>query len=202
MYGAPSAWRARPPGKVRAIAAIFTHIHNVRSKWVRLTTPHLRVPRQLYTPRQARAGLAEITARCTQRPAVVGAASRSFAETPGHRLWPVGLKCCATCFLTKPTIAGRCVCSRVSSDSHCRKRRCTGSGIGKARQTGADTTLTGNSAPAPLGFLPPPAAFRSAPPSPKSYYPGSAAPRRSAASARSPAAAGGARTGPASRSRS
>ena len=25
--------------------------------------------------------------------------------------------CCATCFLTKPTIAGRCVCSRIGSDS-------------------------------------------------------------------------------------
>jgi len=31
----PTAWRAKPPGKVRTIAAIFTHMHNVRSKWVR-----------------------------------------------------------------------------------------------------------------------------------------------------------------------
>jgi hypothetical protein len=36
----PAAWRAKPPGKnpsknkVRTIAAIFTHMHNVRSKWV------------------------------------------------------------------------------------------------------------------------------------------------------------------------
>ena len=49
----PAAWRAKPPGKVRTpggtrtIAAIFTHMHNVRSKWVRLTAPHLKVPRQL-----------------------------------------------------------------------------------------------------------------------------------------------------------
>jgi hypothetical protein len=28
----PTAWRAKPPGKVRTIAAIFTHMHNVRSK--------------------------------------------------------------------------------------------------------------------------------------------------------------------------
>jgi hypothetical protein len=28
----PSAWSAKPPGKVRTIAAIFTHMHNVRSK--------------------------------------------------------------------------------------------------------------------------------------------------------------------------
>ena len=26
----PAAWRAKPPGKVRTIAAIFTHMHNVR----------------------------------------------------------------------------------------------------------------------------------------------------------------------------
>src|SRR5207249_11983843 len=77
----PTAWRARPPtakppgknpGKnnVRTIAAIFTHMHNVRCKWVRLTAPHLKVPPQLNrahcTPQQARAGLAESAARCAE----------------------------------------------------------------------------------------------------------------------------------------
>ena len=66
----PAAWRAKPPGKVRTIAAIFTHMHNVRSKWVRLTAPHLKVPRQLNrahcTPQQARAGLTESAARCAE----------------------------------------------------------------------------------------------------------------------------------------
>jgi hypothetical protein len=37
----PAAWKAKPPGKTRTIAAIFTHVHNVRAKWVRLTAPHL-----------------------------------------------------------------------------------------------------------------------------------------------------------------
>src|SRR2546422_6465659 len=32
----PTAWRAKPPGKARTIAAIFTHMHNVRSKWVKI----------------------------------------------------------------------------------------------------------------------------------------------------------------------
>jgi hypothetical protein len=54
----PTAWKAKPPGKARNIAAIFTHMHNVRTKWVRLTAPHLKVPRQLNrarcTPQQAR----------------------------------------------------------------------------------------------------------------------------------------------------
>jgi len=69
----PAAWTAtskpaKPPrkNKVRSIAAIFTHMHNVRCKWVRLTAPHLKVPRQLNrahcTPQQARAGLAESAA--------------------------------------------------------------------------------------------------------------------------------------------
>jgi uncharacterized damage-inducible protein DinB len=68
----PAAWRAKPPGKnnVRTVAAIFTHMHNVRSKWIRLTAPHLKVPRQLNrahcTLQQARAGLAESAARCAE----------------------------------------------------------------------------------------------------------------------------------------
>ena len=43
----PAAWKAKPPGDVRTIAAIFTHMHNVRCKWIRLTAPHLKVPSQL-----------------------------------------------------------------------------------------------------------------------------------------------------------
>jgi len=73
----PSAWTAKPPtakppgkARTRTIAAIFTHMHNVRCKWVRLTAPHLKVPRQLNrshcTPQQARAGLAESAARCAE----------------------------------------------------------------------------------------------------------------------------------------
>ena len=66
----PAAWRAKPPGKVRTIAAIFTHMHNVRCKWVRLTAPHLKIPSLLNrahcTPQQARAGLAEGAARCAE----------------------------------------------------------------------------------------------------------------------------------------
>jgi uncharacterized damage-inducible protein DinB len=70
----PAAWMAQPPraqprGKARTIAAIFTHMHNVRTKWVRLTAPHLKVPAQLNrahcTPQQARSALAESAARCS-----------------------------------------------------------------------------------------------------------------------------------------
>ena len=94
----PAAWKAKPPGKVRTIAAIFTHMHNVRCKWVRLTAPHLKVPRQLdrahCTPRQARAGLAESAARCEEMlaEALGGGGSRveKFRRDGWAQPWPVG----------------------------------------------------------------------------------------------------------------
>jgi uncharacterized damage-inducible protein DinB len=95
----PAAWRAKPPGKVRAIAAIFTHVHNVRCKWVRLTAPHFKVPRQLSrslcTPRQARAGLAESAARCEEMLAEALADEgrvKKFRRDGWGRPWPVGVE--------------------------------------------------------------------------------------------------------------
>jgi uncharacterized damage-inducible protein DinB len=82
----PSAWTAKPPGKTRTIAAIFTHMHNVRTKWVRLTAPHLRVP--------ARAGLAESAARCAEMLAEAlgdgGGRIEKFLRDGWARPWPVG----------------------------------------------------------------------------------------------------------------
>jgi len=96
----PAAWRARPPGKVRTIAAIFTHMNNVRSKWVRLTAPHLGVPPQLNRARctleQARAGLAESAARCEEM--LDEALGRSSGRVEEFRRdgwappWPVGVE--------------------------------------------------------------------------------------------------------------
>ncbi len=93
----PAAWRAKPPGKARNIAAIFTHMHNVRTKWVRLTAPHLEVPRQLNrahcTPQQARAGLAESAARCGEMLAeALGGGGRvsKFLRDGWAKPWPVG----------------------------------------------------------------------------------------------------------------
>lgn len=65
----PRAWRAEPPGKrVRTIAAIFSHVHNIRRKLLRLSAPHLKLPAPLdraeCTQEQARAALAESAARC------------------------------------------------------------------------------------------------------------------------------------------
>jgi uncharacterized damage-inducible protein DinB len=99
----PAAWNARlqagPPGKVRTIVAIFTHMHNVRTKWVRLTAPHLGVPAQLNrahcTPQQARAGLAESAARCAEMLAeALGGEGRikQFRRDSWARPWPVGVE--------------------------------------------------------------------------------------------------------------
>jgi uncharacterized damage-inducible protein DinB len=91
----PAAWTAKlriaePSGMTRktatrTIAAIFTHMHNVRCKWVRLTAPHLKVPLQLNrthcTPQQARTGLAESAARCTQMLAEAFGASKRISKS-------------------------------------------------------------------------------------------------------------------------
>jgi uncharacterized damage-inducible protein DinB len=95
----PAAWTVRTPGNVRTIAAIFTHIHNVRTKWIRLTAPHLTVPAQLKrtscTPQQARAGLAESAARCGEMLAeALGGEGRikEFRRDGWARPWPVGVE--------------------------------------------------------------------------------------------------------------
>jgi uncharacterized damage-inducible protein DinB len=103
----PAAWTAKlaakPPGKTRnttprTIAAIFTHMHNVRCKWVRLTAPHLKVPRQLNrthcTPEQARVRLAESAVRCAEMLAEAlgggGGRVHKFLRDGWARPWPVG----------------------------------------------------------------------------------------------------------------
>ncbi len=101
---APAAWRekvpAKPAGKVRTIAAIFTHMHNMRCKWVRLTAPHMVIPNQLShahcTRQQARAGLAESAARCEEMldEALGGSGGRvmEFRRDGWAAPWPAGVE--------------------------------------------------------------------------------------------------------------
>jgi uncharacterized damage-inducible protein DinB len=98
----PVAWNAKvsgqPAGNVRTIVAIFTHMHNVRTKWVRLSAPHLKVPAQLNrahcTPEQARAGLAESAACCTEMLTEAqggeGGRVKMFLRDALAKPWPVG----------------------------------------------------------------------------------------------------------------
>ena len=112
----PAAWRTKPSGGVRPIAAIFTHMHNVRGKWIRLTAPHLNVPRQLNrahcTPEQARAGLTESAARCSEMLAeALGGGDRikTFLRDGWAAPWPVGMEM---------------LCYMVSHEAHHRGQVC------------------------------------------------------------------------------
>ncbi len=95
----PRAWRAKPPGrKGRTIAAIFTHMHNIRRKWLRLSAPHLKLPAQLHsarcTQKQARAALAESAVRCCEMLAYALARPqgrvKKFRRDGWARPWPAG----------------------------------------------------------------------------------------------------------------
>ena len=95
----PRAWQAKPAGRgVRTIAALFTHMHNIRRKWIRLTAPHIKLPTELdrsrCTRRQARKALAESAARCAEMlsDAFAGPDSRTkqFRRDAWAKPWPVG----------------------------------------------------------------------------------------------------------------
>jgi uncharacterized damage-inducible protein DinB len=102
----PAVWKAKPStskpsGKAgsRTIAAIFTHMHNVRCKWIRLTAPHLKVPPQLNrahcTTKQACSALAGSAARCAEMLAeALGGKGRvkQFRRDGWSRPWPVGVE--------------------------------------------------------------------------------------------------------------
>lgn len=82
----PRAWRAEPPGRTgRTIAAIFTHVHNIRRKWLRLSTPHLKLPaeanRAHSTQKQMKAAFAQSAQRCSEMLADALATTASRAKT-------------------------------------------------------------------------------------------------------------------------
>jgi uncharacterized damage-inducible protein DinB len=100
-----AAWKPKQPtskpsakARTRTIAAIFTHMHNVRCKWIRLTAPHLKAPPQLNrahrTPKQAGAALAESAAGCAVMLAEAlgsGGRIKAFRRDGWARSWPVGV---------------------------------------------------------------------------------------------------------------
>jgi len=93
----PDAWRATLPGsKGRTIAAIFSHVHNIRRKWLRLTAPHLELPAPLdrarCTQKQARAALVESAARCSDMlaDALTRRRVETFRRDGWARPWPAG----------------------------------------------------------------------------------------------------------------
>jgi uncharacterized damage-inducible protein DinB len=95
MENLPAAiWNAKTPGNTRPIAAIFSHMHNVRTKWIRLTAPHIKVPPQLNrahcTPQLASASLAQSAASCVEMLADGGKRIQKFRRDALARPWPIG----------------------------------------------------------------------------------------------------------------
>jgi uncharacterized damage-inducible protein DinB len=93
----PRAWRATAPGgRTRTIAAIYSHVHNIRRKWIRLSAPHLGLPAPLHrtrcTQKQARAALAQSGARCAEMidDALSGRRVKVFHRDGWARPWPPG----------------------------------------------------------------------------------------------------------------
>jgi uncharacterized damage-inducible protein DinB len=95
----PRSWRATLPGaRVRTIAAIFSHVHNIRRKWLRLSAPHLKLPAPLdrtrATPKETAAALAESAARCCEMLAEAfgqpGGRVREFRRDGWAGPWPAG----------------------------------------------------------------------------------------------------------------
>jgi uncharacterized damage-inducible protein DinB len=90
------AWRAKSPDtKGRTIAAIFSHVHNIRRKWLRLSAPHLKLPSELdrsrCTVKQTQRALEESAARCCEmlKQACAGQIPR-FLRDGWARPWPTG----------------------------------------------------------------------------------------------------------------
>jgi uncharacterized damage-inducible protein DinB len=94
----PGAWRAKPPGRGgRTIAAMFSHVHNIRRKWLRLSAPHLKLPpaldRSRCSQKEAGEALAESAARCCEM--IAEALTRpedrvAFLRDGWARPWPAG----------------------------------------------------------------------------------------------------------------
>lgn len=93
----PRLWRAKPPaGKGRTIAAIFSHVHNTRRKFLRLSAPHLKLPRELDRTRcrieEAKVALAESARRCEEmlRESLLSGGIREFRRDGWARPWRPG----------------------------------------------------------------------------------------------------------------
>jgi len=95
----PAAWRAKPPdSRVRTMATISSHLHNMRLKWLRLSAPQLRRPGQLHGARCSQdetiAALAKSAEACCEMIAGALDSQRKrpamFLRDGWARPWPAG----------------------------------------------------------------------------------------------------------------
>ena len=119
----PAAWRAKLPGSPgRTIADIFSHMHNMRRKWLRLSAPHLKLTAPLDRVRcsqqQAGRALAESAARCSEMlaEALVQPEGRvqTFRRDGWAKPWPVNAA----------PVGGALVAYMISHDAHHRGQAC------------------------------------------------------------------------------
>ncbi|MFL6426843.1 MAG: DinB family protein [Acidobacteriaceae bacterium] len=131
----PAVWRAQLPGsRGRTIAAIFSHVHNIRRKWLRLSAPQLKLPASLdrasCTQKQAQAALAESAARCSEMLAEALSGQPSEIETFRRDGW------------AKPWPAGASMAAyMITHEAHHRGQVCM-----LAHQVGFPLTTTATSA--------------------------------------------------------
>jgi len=95
----PRAWRAKlASGRTRTIADTFSHVHNIRRKWLRLSAPHIKLPAALErtrcTQKQTAAALAQSAKRCSEMLAEALADPPSrvkhFHRDGWAKPWPAG----------------------------------------------------------------------------------------------------------------
>jgi uncharacterized damage-inducible protein DinB len=77
------AWRMKVSDKSRNIAAIFAHVHNIRRKWLKLSAPHLKLPKEVdrarLTRKQAQSAF-RASAQCCSQMITDALASRPRAK--------------------------------------------------------------------------------------------------------------------------
>ena len=125
----PDRMESEAPGTARTIAAIFTHMHNIRCKWIRLTAPHLKVPPQLNrlqcTPKQAGAALAKSAAGCAEMlEQALGGDSRieKFHRDGWARPWQAGIEMLCYMLSHEGHHRGQVCMLRISLGSRSQKR--------------------------------------------------------------------------------
>ncbi len=98
QYLNPLAWRAIGvrAREGRTVVAIFSHMHNVRRKWLRLSAPHLKLPAAVNRARcsqeEMKVALAESAARCCRMisDALVDQRVEQFHRDGWAKPWPAG----------------------------------------------------------------------------------------------------------------
>jgi uncharacterized damage-inducible protein DinB len=143
-----------PGSRGRTIAAIFSHVHNVRRKWLRLSAPHLTLPVPLdgrCSQEQAAGALAESAARCCEM--LADALTRPerrveiFCRDGWARTWPAGAAMVAYMISHDAHHRGQVCMLAHQLGFPCLPRAPAGCGFGKNCGTSADSRTPDEAVP-------------------------------------------------------